>query len=426
MSAQGKRSGYGALLRSPGVAALVPPMILARLPIGATAVLLVLFVSLQHGAFFAGLTSSAMMLGTALAAPLLGRLVDRGHGPAVLVAGAFAQLAAIGALVVCVELAISPLAAVLLAAFAGMCTPPVAGTTRSLWPSIVPDALLSTAYNFEIFLIDVLYVTGPLMASVFIAFGVPHLGLVFVMIGQLAGAIWLALSRPVRSQALARKDAARTSPAGSFAEGTSPERTAFSVGKSLLADCRIALLLFVCMLTNSFSGALETILPLWYSNNGDAGGSGFVIALWSVASIVGVLAFARFQPDRYKFRLPSQLVAVTGVYFIAGLGLIAHDASTMALPAAVVAIGLTVSPCTSLHYQLSGMFAPKARHAEMFSWLNTATSAGISVGAFVVGVVTDATGFAPGFSVGPVFVALALALSIVLRAVCRRDEMSMR
>lgn len=426
MSASGKKASYGALLGSPGVAGLVPPMVLARLPIGATAVLLVLFVSLKHGAFFAGLTSSAMTLGTALAAPFLGRLVDKGHGPAVLIASAAAQLAAMLLLVLCVELSLPAPIAVLLAALAGVCTPPVAGTTRSLWPSIVSETLLSTAYNFEIFLIDVLYVTGPLMASVFIAVGVPHVGLIFVMSGQLVGTVWLALSKPVRAQAASHRLAVGPTSLADASAGDVTHSSRAGKGNALLRDKRIALLLLVCLLTNAFSGALETILPLWYSANGDAGGSGFAIALWSVASIVGVLAFARFQPDRYRFRLALQLMSVTAVYFAAGLGLVAHGIAPIALLSAVVAIGLTVSPCTSLHYQLSGELAPKEHHAEMFSWLNTATSAGISAGAFAIGIVTDAVGFDLGFSIGSVFVALALGLSFALWGVCRREEPSLR
>ena len=408
MAGNSKRgNGYGALLKSPGVARLVPGMVLARLPVGATTVLLVLFVSLSYGAFFAGLTTAAMTLGTAIAAPFLGRLVDRGHGPAALILASVSQLLLVSALVLCVSLSLGASISIALAFAAGICTPPVAGTTRSLRPDIVSRELLNTAYNFEVFLIDVLYVTGPLLASAFIAAGIPQAGLVTVMAGQFVGSFILARSNAVRCRAATQHSAGQdTTDSPDCADDGKQEA-------GLLGDLRIALLLLVCLTTNAFSGALETVLPLWYSSIGSANGSGLAISLWSAGSIIGVLAFARFQPDRYRFYLPKQLCWTTFVYFIATLSLAGHEISWLLL-CSVIAIGLTVSPCTNLHYQLSGSLAPRSKHAEMFSWLNTATSAGISIGAFAAGTVADYAGFQTAFSAGSLFVAAALVLSFAL------------
>ena len=70
------------------------------------------------------------------------------------------------------------------------------------------------------------------------------------------------------------------------------------------------------------------------------------------------------------------------------------------------AIGMAGAPCDNLYYQLSGSLAPEERQAEMFSWLNTATSVGVSTGAFFAGWVVEASGFDAAFSL-PVLCTLA-------------------
>lgn len=392
------------LLNAPGVMRLIPPMVLARLPIGATTVLLVLFASLHLGAFQAGLACSMMTLGAAIASPILGRFVDRGHGPITLGVSAALQLALILILVTLVQMGADAPAVAIVSFLSGVSTPPVAGTTRALWPHLVPDDLLAAAYSFEVGLIDVLYVTGPLVASVFIAVGKPEVGLVFVAAGQLVGALWLSMSSPVR-------DFAASDSAGPRRLSDSEAGGSHSM---LFVTPGVGLLLFTCLATNGFSGALETILPLWCSHVGQPNASAVIIAIWSAGSIMGVVAFARFQPSKYRFSLAGQLCVATAVYFLATLLCSLHDEPAMLAFGAAI-IGLAVSPCTNLHYQLSSALAPRSRHAEMFSWVNTATSAGLSLGAFCVGIAVDALGFDAAFALNSAFVLVALGFALALK-----------
>lgn len=405
---------YSALLRTPGVAHIACAMVLARLPLGATTVLLVLFASGAYGSFASGLTSSLLTLGTALSSPLLGRLVDGGSGPRVLRCCSLAQLALLAAFVACVRAGAPAALAVPLALAAGLFTPPVAGTTRSLWPCLVPGELLAIAYNFEVLLVDVLYVTGPLIASAFIAAGAPAAGLLLVMAGQACGCFALAASAPVKRYA--ERGRARTSGASARDAAQLPGH---ADQRSLVTTPAIALLLAVVLCTNAFSGCFETLLPLWYASIGTETASSIVIAIWSAVSILGVLAFARLQPSVYRIGLPTQLLAFTAVYFCATLAANAYTSFPLLCVAAGL-IGGFVAPCTNLHYQLAGALAERGRHAEMFSWVNTATTAGISLGAFFVGSAAEFAGFAAAFAGSSLFVLAALLLSAALRAVAAR------
>ena len=415
-----ERSSYKALLSAEGVARLVPAMVVARLPLGMMSVLLVLQVSSYLGAGVAGATTAALTLGTAIFAPLLGKGVDHGIGPALLRATSVVQLVLMLVLLYAAQ-AGAPAALVLLIAFlTGSCTPPVAGTTRSLWAHLVRPELLDMAYSFEVLLVDVLYVTGPLLASLFIGLGMAGTGLVFAVGGQAVGSWMLAASKPVHAYAEAgRMTGGKGGRRRTAADDFTDDEVERAEMRGLLSSAGVCLLLLVCLATNAFSGALETLLPLWYDSLGQPGRSGFVISVWSIGSILGVIGFSRFQPSTRRIALPRQLVLFSAVYLAVSLSLALYS-SHAALSVAAFAIGCFVSPCTNLHYQLSGALAPKQRHGEMFSWVNTATSAGLSLGSFAIGLIVEGGSFLQAFLFPAVFLVVALALAATLMAWARR------
>lgn len=402
---------YAALFRVEGVPSLVAAMVVARMPTGCVSLLLVLFVSSVHGAAIAGAASAAWTIGMALVAPFLGRLVDRGRGPSTLCWSAMAEALAVVALILAVTFVLPALVVVGMAFFCGALTPPVAGTTRSLWKVTVPEDLLPVAYSFEILLIDVLYVSGPLLASVFVVLGAPAWGIGLTTGLLVIGSVALAFSQPVKRYALLGRS--------SCAQRTSAKNV------SLFRDPAIGATLVACMGAMAFSGWLETLLPLYYSAQGLTLESGVAISVWSAGSIAGVLAFVRLQPSKKRAPLDVQLVVCTLLYAFA-CALLSFQNGFLGMCLILLGIGLLVSPCTNLHYQLGGDLAPSSRQAEMFSWLNTATSAGISVGALLSGITIEHQGFQAAFQMPVAFVVVALASSVGLMLLMRHRRASLR
>ena len=69
---------YARILRAPHVALLIAATTIGRLPFAINGLAVLLFVREQTGSFaIAGLTTGMMALGSAIGAPLAGRLVDR-------------------------------------------------------------------------------------------------------------------------------------------------------------------------------------------------------------------------------------------------------------------------------------------------------------------------------------------------------------
>lgn len=396
-------SGYRAFFHTKHVPSLALSMVLARLPVGVITIVLVLFVSARYGATIAGMATAGFTIGMACLAPVFGKFVDKGFGPMTLRILAVVEMASVLALVALV-LAQMHFTLVIVASFCcGAFMPPVAGVTRSLWPTMLEMSMVSTAYNFEVLIIDVLYVTGPLLASVFVAMGVPEVGLIATTAASVAGAFALASLPPVQNHASRNRErrAARSENGGGSA-------------KPSLLTLAIILLLLVCLMRFVFCGWLETIIPLFYSDLGQATLGSIAISAWSVGSVLGVVLFHRFQPNPRTLAPIKQLALFTGIFmavsFLSALG----TGGFGVMCAVMLVVGACGAPGDNLYYQLAGTLAPQERQAEMFSWLNTASSVGLAGGAFFAGISADYVGYEIAFFLPPLCLAASLLFALAL------------
>ena len=150
------------VLRAPGALSLFAASCVARLPMGALGLLLVLHTQQLTGSYAkGGLASGAYAIALALSNPALARIVDRRGQTLVLRIGA--PLAAAAILVLATLPDGAPLGAILAAAaVAGACQPPVGACMRALWPVLLdsPDRR-HAAYSMEGALLEIVYICGP-------------------------------------------------------------------------------------------------------------------------------------------------------------------------------------------------------------------------------------------------------------------------
>src|SRR3954447_2141882 len=186
-------SQVGPLLRTPGVRGVLVSSLVARLPIGALGLLLLLRArELGFSYAVAGLAAGALALGVAAAPPVLGRLIDRHGARAVLVPTATAGAAVLAALAS--PLTASAPALVVLGALAGAVHPPVSSVVRVMWRRMLDDpAERHAAMSFEAALVEVSYLLGPLvLVGIFGAWS-PSAGLLATAAAVLAGTVPFAL-----------------------------------------------------------------------------------------------------------------------------------------------------------------------------------------------------------------------------------------
>ncbi len=187
---------YGQLLLSPRSGALISSAFIARLPGAMVPIGLVLIVAALRGSYAqAGLVTAAFAVGAAIAAPWLGRLLDR-HGPrrviplpALVSGGLLVALAAVVASAPTAEL-------VALAALAGAAQPPIGPALRVGLRSLFADSTRRQAgYALDSVSVEAVYVVGPLCLSLLLGFGQQEvlLGAAAVLV---AGSVAFALAMP--------------------------------------------------------------------------------------------------------------------------------------------------------------------------------------------------------------------------------------
>ncbi|MCX7961851.1 MAG: hypothetical protein N2653_09805, partial [Burkholderiales bacterium] len=145
----------------------------ARFPIGITGLALLLLAHQASNSFaVGGLASGFYVAGLAVAAPFLGRSIDRLGARPTLIACAFAYPIALAGAGFSFALGAPNIVGLLLCAGAGACFPPVTASVRSFFSlRLRDDAELATAYSLESVLIEVIFIAGPLLVALFLSAG---------------------------------------------------------------------------------------------------------------------------------------------------------------------------------------------------------------------------------------------------------------
>lgn len=384
-----ERGTYRTLLAIPFARSLLGWSLVARLPLGMTALALLLLAR-GEGASYAAAGALAAAYGIALAvgAPIAGRRVDR-RGPRRVLLARAVLYPALLTLVVVLALLDAPIAALAAAAAgAGLAIPPVAPTVRTVWPRLVPDELRGAAYGLEASFQEVFFVVGPLLAAGLAALD-PVGGVLGAAAAALVGTLLVARLPPVRE----------TSASTSGSAGL--------LGALESRGVR-SLAVFALALGLAF-GTVEVAFPAFAEEHGARELGGLALAFFSAGSFVGgLVAGARHTRDPLRrFLLVAPLIVV-------GLALLLLAFSIPSLCALAFVAGLPIAPAVAAAYLLIDRVARPWAIAESFAWFGTSIALGIALGTALGGSLVDTAGVRQAFGVG-VLVALVGVLLLVLR-----------
>ncbi|HEX3736755.1 MAG TPA: MFS transporter [Solirubrobacterales bacterium] len=386
-------TAYRRVFVAPGVRPMVLFSLLARTPVGMGGVALVLFVHAQTDSFgSAGVVAGAFTIGIGLTGPPLARLVDRHGSKWVVVPGAIVMAAALAAVVVLGELGAGtvPLAA---AGFvAGGATIPIGGIMRQRWAGMIAPEELPTAYALDAVLIEVIFVSGPLLAGVLAA-----------TVGAAEGLFAAGGLGIVGSVGFARVSTVRP--------GSDPAAERHWLGALVSPSLRL-LVLSTLPLAGTF-GVLDVTLPAFGAHHGAAAlGGPFAAALAFGSGVGGLLYGARpgfFGPPRRALASLGALMTLTCLPLPA-----AASIPEMFVFAAVA--GLCIAPQITIRNQVVQKTLAAGTVTEAFTWLSLAITLGASVGSALVGPLVEAEGWRAG-----AFVAVALPVLATVPLLARRD-----
>ncbi|WAL69966.1 MFS transporter [Amycolatopsis cynarae] len=360
-------------------------MFLARLPLTAMSVTLTMYVvtGLGRGYAAAGLVGTAATLGTALGAPLVGRMIDRyGLRPVVLLCGAVSTAYWLG-----VPSLPYP-ALIALALPAGMLVVPVSSLARQVLTAQVPAEQRRSAYSLDTISVESSFMIGPAAAIAACTQLSPTAAVTGLGIGFAALTVALYwFNPPVR-----RQD-----------EPVPAERP--PLGEWLTRDLSATLLVVAGALFCLVGAELATLAAL--RSSGEVAWAGVVIAVMCLASAAGGMVHGAVRRP-----LSQTTLMVLLAVLVIPVGLTTQPWWLLAL--VLVPTNFACAPTLAATAEQVTALAPARVRGEAMGLLDSATRIGMAVGSPIVGTVLDhapaAWGFAAAGAGGLVVAAAGLAL----------------
>jgi MFS family permease len=368
---------YRRVLGARGVAAPLAGVTIGRLAIAAQPLSTILLVKASTGSFAAaGLVIACYSLAAAGSLPVQGRVIDRIGQTRVIAIVSLINALAFAALIP-LAAADAPLASMAVAGtIAGLATPPLGASMRSLWTGLVPDPeLRQAAFAIDAVAVDAAFIFGPSMAAGVIAVASPSASLGMCVALTLIGSAVFATSAASRGW--------RGSPA--HERGSSPLR---SPGIIVLMGGALGVGIAV--------GATEIAITAFASEHGAAEVGGTLVATQAAGSVLGGLWFGA---RRWRKSPGERLPAAALVFAVCLAPLVAVPSVAAAFPLMAIS-GLALAPTISVIYLLLDPLAPRGTDVEATGWVLMAIVSGAAIGNGAAGIAVTEVSPHAGLAVG--------------------------
>ncbi|HET7672246.1 MAG TPA: MFS transporter [Burkholderiales bacterium] len=357
---------YRLLLAEEGLAYVFTASLVGRLPIGMSGLAILLLVQGARDSFaLGGIATGVYVAGLAAMAPVLGRLIDR-HGPRwVLLACAALFPASMAALVAAVSVAAPSAAILACAAAAGMSFPPMTVCMRTfLRQRLRDDTSLHAAYALDSVLIEVMFIAGPMLVALFVAFASGAAAVLFAAACALVGVgLFLPALRAWRIEP--RQHATLLGPLGQA---------------SFLG--LIAIVLCYCI---AF-GLTELGAAAFAAELNQPALAGVFLGVMSAGSALGGLAYGSRGWHAPLLRQFGTTLAVMGIGLLV-LGMVAWP--PLVFGALCFFAGVVMAPALIIQSMLVAKVARPEQMTEAFTWSTSALLGGVGLGMAIGGALVE-------------------------------------
>jgi MFS family permease len=359
---------YHDLFDVPQVRATLIASIVGRLPIGIAGLAILLFVQRRSGSFaLAGSASALYVLGLAIVAPLLGRLIDRLGPRPVLGACALLYPAALVALAALVLSSVHGAALNAMAFVAGATLPPVSACVRALYPRLISEpALLHTAYSVDSAVVEIVFVLGPALVALCVGLGHPEAAVLLAALSAAAGCVVFIRAPAIRAWSPSKSGAHRS-------------------WLGVIGSVRLLIVFAATVLYSISFGLFEVAVTAHAASKGVPAAAGIALALTSVGSGAGAVVYGSRHweaPIRRQFVLALTVMA-------SGILLLVPIDNLVLYSIASIATGIPMATVIATQSLLIARFAPRERLAESFTWGATCLLAGVSAGIAAGGALAE-------------------------------------
>lgn len=380
---------YATLLERPEMRHSILVSVIGRLPIGILGLAILLAARASTDSFgVAGAVAACYVAGLAVMAPVLGRTIDRSGPAPTLLACACVFPAALIALVSALRFGAPPWTAFPLAALAGATFPPITVCLRAFMRRfLLEQALLTAGYSLESVLIEVIFIVGPLLVALFVAYLSAASAVLFAAACGLIGTLLF-----------------RRSPA--IAGWRIEERKAASLMGPLVVPGFAPLLAVIFAYSGTF-GLVEIGITAYAAEIGKPALAGVILGLMSVGSAAGGLAYGS---RNWRPPLPRQFAVML---LLMGLGIAALGiiVNTIAFVVVSIVAGIVMAPALIIQSMLVAGTAPSQFATEAFTWSASCLLSGVGLGLVAGGLILEHASSATVFVAGGLVAAGAATLA---------------
>lgn len=359
---------YVELLERPELRKTIIASVIGRLPIGILGLAILLATQATSGSFgIAGVVAACYLAGLACMAPVLGRFIDRSGPSRVLLVCAGVFPAALLALVASLRLDAPSWAPFVFAALAGATFPPITVSMRTfIRQRLAEEALLAAAFSLESVLIEVIFIAGPMLVALFVAYLSASAAVVFAAGCGLLGTLLFLRSPALRHWRIEERRSA-----------------------SLLGPLSVAgfpPLLAVIVVYSAGFGLLEIGVTAFAAEAGRPALAGLILGLMSVGSAAGGLAYGSRS---WRLSLPRQFALMLLLMGV-GIAALALVPGAWAFTALGVVAGIVMAPALIIQAMLVAKTAPAHYSTEAFTWSTTCLLIGVGLGLALGGAILEA------------------------------------
>lgn len=385
-------SNYAAVLRTPGAWNFYLAAAPARIGIAMTSLGIVWLVHGSTGSYaVAGSVTGGFAVAEALAGPQVARLIDRFGQTRMLPITLLVHAASVALLIGLTVSRASLWSLIAAGVLAGGSLPQLGAQTAARWShALRRTPLLSSAFALESLSVGIAFMVGPALIGTVSSLGGPVAGSVLATSLVLAGGLALAAQRSTAPPP-AKRDRAK-----------SPDRLLHK-GFLALAGTNVGIGLFF--------GSMQVSVTAYAVDRGTPSLAG---PLYSITSLVGLVAGFAYGARRWRMPARNQFVLVLAALTIGTIPLLAVD-TPWAVGIALALPGLAIAPFQTLSAVLAEAEVESAVLTQAFTWLNSGSAAGIALGAAFAGRVVDANDPHYGFAVALLATLVATAMALVVR-----------
>lgn len=360
-------NNYREILSLPGALKFSLAGLVARMPIAVLGLGIVLFIQGVTGSYgMAGIVSAVYMIVQALAGPGIARLVDRLGQAKVMVPIVITHLIALALLIVSAYEEWWTGFVFVFAGIGGATVGSVGSLVRSRWSHIVDTPKkLQTAFSWESVADELMFVSGPVLATVLATAVWPPAGIILSMITVGVGSLLLYIQKST--------------------EPPPVERTTDAKGHVFSNPGIFAIIVVNIFLGVNF-GAIDVIAVAFADELGVKSSAGVLLSCLALGSLIsGALYGARNwnSPVHHRFGVAVSCLAVG-----ASMMLLADSMVTYGL--ILILVGSAIAPSLIGANSVIEQLAPPRRLTEAFAWLGTSLGFGVAFGSAVAGNIIDA------------------------------------